>query len=1231
MLSNYEAISQAKTIELGVSYDQQLVDKVGSEIDVQNYISLLIADVNCIYLDLNPSKYANFEISAFRKIDVNTPSTVTSARRLAATRFWYYQQDLCNKVDAAIHITGLDLIVDDGQSSGGVCELTLTGGVSIAEFQGNQDNLDEAIRANATIIAHELGHLVISSSHESEAFCGSNFSSGLMCDTPTRTIPCDKYVLSPSFFLQYQNGLDRTCIDVQNVDVVNSSCPNCSDFVVITNQEVQDKMVEFGCTPSDNNYDITTSISNNCSGPRSYKVEIFYNDKYVEFLDLDDNFTAQPFQQTQPNFNAKYGTEWELLDEGEGALNMGAIKIKGTGLLSDNTNSAAINIVYTIDPPAKIKDPKESVNNTTPMNIKSVFLVFRYNHQIDLTNQDVVKASEITHDNPFNLSGQEPLDFCSHIKYDIYIDGIFEVDINQSYCNTNFYFGPNAKVIVNSGNTLTLNNCIMTTCGNDDLWQGIELASGGHIFLDKTKIEKATIGIFAENATSSVGIQNQSSVVRCNAGVKLKNTSLFPLKNSTFANNQSAINLTNCPVVNADKCTFTTNTLGINALNTNVISNSDFSGNSTSKGIVHNGDGAQELFVPYGKFQDMNVGITSNNGRLTVGSTSIIKPRFIKNFIGAFKGASPGLLNTIKASMFDENEYGIQVSNNSLGQLSYINGQSLFRNNKYGVSVSNSSQGKGWQIYDNTFEVPFVGVKTSRSDKVDVDDNTFIAMPNSRFASAKDMVVIEGGRDNKVHDNTMSHLSNSSESAQMRNIYVANASNTQVHCNILNHGTYGLNVWGAAPSLISANTLQGSHTGMYYGLYPNNGNVATGVQNHHGNIWEKNPPFLSSYGAKHLGTIEANVNVSRFVVDEVENPKFNTNESAITDWIQNIPSQATSNDCNNPPLSGTTGNAGGNTGSGSSGGSGAGGTMALSIANGDVPFTDYSVPLNQALDQQLYTSILNGDNTGLNTNQISTYTSTMSNTLVGTLAQANYLMFQPIASSTQISTFSDQLNTLMEAYYTAETNNDPSASTIRSQINSLSATLSSAYGLYRTNLCNRIDQVQVNISPLLTSTDPYIHAQSNVMKLALKLLKGDSLNQIDIAKLTQIANMCPLEGGEAVYGAREMVDAHLLTDISYNDHQLCTALTPRSNTIKEIAHTIYPNPSTGFVNITNAQSILEIVIIDAFNRTLRNVNQNINDKSDYQLNLADLSSGIFYLKLINHDLTSSVHKIVIVK
>lgn len=202
---------------------------------------------------------------------------------------------------------------------------------------------------------------------------------------------------------------------------------------------------------------------------------------------------------------------------------------------------------------------------------------------------------------------------------------------------------------------------------------------------------------------------------------------------------------------------------------------------------------------------------------------------------------------------------------------------------------------------------------------------------------------------------------------------------------------------------------------------------------------------------------------------------------------------------------------------------------------------------------------------------------------------------------------------------------------IRSQINTLSTTLSTAYQVYITNLYNRIDQVQANISSLLSSVDPYIYAQSNVMQIALKQLKGDSLNQIDVSKLTQIANMCPLEGGDAVYGARGMLDVHLLTDISYNDHQLCAVQIPRSSSIKEIEHTLYPNPSTGLINITNAQSIREIVIIDAYNRILRNVSQSISDKSEYSLNLVELSSGIYYIKLLNHDLTSSVHKVVIVR
>jgi hypothetical protein len=412
-----------------------------------------------------------------------------------------------------------------------------------------------------------------------------------------------------NFLAAYSEGLDKLCVGVQNVDVVDPNCPNCSAFVIVTNVGNPQEQVEFGCNPSINNFDISTTIANNCEVEREVLVEIFYNTNYVEFMDLDDDFVSFPYNGG--DFNAVYKLPSFALDKGEGDLNMGHVKVKGSGQIGTQANGTAVNIVFRINPGAKIKNTNQNIGGIVPLTQKNIWFNFTYNHQIDKTNLSIVKASELDH--PYVDSGHLPLNFCTNIKYDIYINGIFEIDINQSYCNTNFYFGPNAKIVINPGKTLTLKNSTLTTCDGTEKWQGIELSESSSISLaKKSTITKANIGIFSEYASSNVSIDDLSIISYCNTGIKLVGASLSLLKNSSFSHCNQAIDLNACPIVNADKCTFSFNRLGINAFNTNVISTSDFSGGLPFQGITHNSAGAHELYIPSGKFTNLQVGITSD-------------------------------------------------------------------------------------------------------------------------------------------------------------------------------------------------------------------------------------------------------------------------------------------------------------------------------------------------------------------------------------------------------------------------------------------------------------------------------------------------------------------------------------------------------------------------------------------------------------------------------------------
>ncbi len=120
----------------------------------------------------------------------------------------------------------------------------------------------------------------------------------------------------------------------------------------------------------------------------------------------------------------------------------------------------------------------------------------------------------------------------------------------------------------------------------------------------------------------------------------------------------------------------------------------------------------------------------------------------------------------------------------------------------------------------------------------------------------------------------------------------------------------------------------------------------------------------------------------------------------------------------------------------------------------------------------------------------------------------------------------------------------------------------------------------------ITATTPTPAANhKTVNNIVFNLLLYDTLQTGDLATLASIADMCPLEGGDAVYEARTIV-AHF-TGASYDDVELCAETEERKRVemLEDTADTkkiaLYPNPTTGQVYWTGTSD--QVVRMRVFN------------------------------------------------
>ncbi len=152
----------------------------------------------------------------------------------------------------------------------------------------------------------------------------------------------------------------------------------------------------------------------------------------------------------------------------------------------------------------------------------------------------------------------------------------------------------------------------------------------------------------------------------------------------------------------------------------------------------------------------------------------------------------------------------------------------------------------------------------------------------------------------------------------------------------------------------------------------------------------------------------------------------------------------------------------------------------------------------------------------------------------------------------------------------------------------------------------------------ITATTPTPAANhKTVNNIVFNLLLYDTLQTGDLATLVSIADMCPLEGGDAVYEARTIV-AHF-TGASYDDVELCAVSEERKRA--ESAETpanagkvvLYPNPTTGLLawSGTNEQPVL----LRLYNNTGQlQVEQNL---TSTMVQIGHLPEGFYQVQLLD--------------
>lgn len=1208
---NYELKAQTYTIELGVSYDQFFAAQYSSDEEAEAAVYEAVEQINCVYDNLATFKVV-FELVKVQKL--NLPENISAANmRRNVSAYWINVSDLCNRVDVCHHLTD-DLPGVDGQAGGGqdalcgINNFSQSAVCSISEWKATS-----TLDANKHRMAHEIGHHLITSTDEVD--CTPIFD--LMCKDVLGA-DCNQYNLDEYNITALKNNMiNASCVNVVNVGLSND-CNNCSNSIVISNKSENVFNLEYGCIDPIDIFDIETAISNNCADNRNFKIRIEYNSSSISLSDLDPKYQG-PFPTTNGSpygLTTKYETDWFPVGKNEGLFDAFKAQVIGAGSYLPSSNPGSgnsgtlVQVVIQFNPPSAVHNPNEGTNSNTPLSVKTVNYKFNYNYPIDKRNLNTLNASELK--TPDNL---DPLNFCNELGHDVYLNGNFYIDMDQEYCNTNFFLEPGSKIYVNSGKTLALKNCTLESCG--EKWQGIELLTGANIKLETTTIKNAIIGIKAHDRSSSVTVNSNSRFDFNDTGVDMKGARLIEMSNTIFTEGIYGIRVEDCIYAYINKCTFTRFYTGIDSKRTSLtIDGGTFKGKTAAngRGINLDGNGHILQLINAPSFSYWQLGV--NNLRSWLTSSGSI---FSDNNYGINLLSSPGFNHEINDNHFSNSTRGINIAVSPSSLISKVT-NSTFDGLENSINITNQGGNKGWSITSTFTNVKQRGITLRNASNNYLTKN--IMTSNVRYNPT--MISLEAAPLNVVGFNNIAGSIKPAESLQSKGIFLSSSTSNIVDCNYLSGGTYGLNAWGDSNGNITQNTFIYNNKGLYCGLYPSDGNANTGAQLHKFNLWENLDIYV---GAQHLNSDQNFLLQNKFTVNTLQNTKYRPNPLiAVTpNWFTNATTSQTPTACVNriPDYGYNPGSPGVMASVNSQDND-----LMQSYATGNVNFSNYSQELNFTADQHVYNLGVNAGTNAWFTNisPLTTYMAQQQNADIGRLHHIQNLILTDLFDDVTLQNHANNLKTQLTTYTAAyETMSVVQKESGRQAIADLSETMSDRYQQLRDTHEADLASAQYMLNGITETVTPAIN-HVKVLRILAAQYYRDALLPTEIIELEDIASQCPLKGGDAVYMARGVLDMHMIS-MEYDDSNLCQTVEDRSVALREANMTISPNPSSGDFVITAPDKIDKIVVTDINGSIISTIN-NISEIT-YTLDAQSLKAGIYIIKVQGvNDQVEWVSKIV---
>ena len=194
-----------------------------------------------------------------------------------------------------------------------------------------------------------------------------------------------------------------------------------------------------------------------------------------------------------------------------------------------------------------------------------------------------------------------------------------------------------------------------------------------------------------------------------------------------------------------------------------------------------------------------------------------------------------------------------------------------------------------------------------------------------------------------------------------------------------------------------------------------------------------------------------------------------------------------------------------------------------------------------------------------------------------------------------------------------------------SKLNLIGSYNTQLQALFSSHNMDKVTNIQSIINNLPSRNNTTSGYYADAYEQALNLI-GD--NPIDVQKLNSLASMCPIEAGEAVYLARQILKT-LNNNNLYDDIAACDRpdSAPRASSNENTGQVVnsYPNPTSGVIHFDTKENIVAVSVSGATNSFVK-----VELKDNY-IDISNYLPGMYVVKIEMQSGDIIFEKIVLVK